>query len=297
MPLSHPPESTLAIIGPGRVGCAMSMWVVECGLTVRLACRDAVHAAEARHRIGEKWNEQVAAGRTTRTAVDLGGSRLEVCSSWEEALVGASILFEALPENLALKREAWSRLDGLASPSTLCLTGSSSLSLGSIRKSASISVHRPLLAFHVFLPLSRMKVVELVYEKDSPPGLLERASKLASHLKKRVVPILDQPGYAASRMALAQGLEAMRILEQGFATAKDIDALMVQGYGHPCGPLELSDRVGLDLRLAIAEQLYAETGDPRFEPPNILRHKVARGELGLAPGCGFYRWNERGERV
>jgi 3-hydroxybutyryl-CoA dehydrogenase len=142
-----------------------------------------------------------------------------------------------------------------------------------------------------------MSVVELVHEKDTPPELLERASMLGSILHKRVVPVLDQPGYAASRMALAQGLEAMRIFEQGCATAEDIDALMVLGYGHPCGPLELSDRVGLDLRLAIAEQLHAETGDPHFEPPDILRHKVQCGELGLATGRGFHRWNDRGERA
>jgi 3-hydroxybutyryl-CoA dehydrogenase len=120
---------------------------------------------------------------------------------------------------------------------------------------------------------------------------VSRAQALAEALGKRAVRVRDQPGFAAARMALAQGLEAMRLVEAGVATAEDLDALMTLGYGHPVGPLELSDRVGLDLRLRITEGIHQATGDPRFRPPDLLREKVARGETGLRAGCGFYRWD------
>src|SRR5690348_1795705 len=97
-------------------------------------------------------------------------------------------------------------------------------------------------------------------------------------------------------MGLAQGLEAMRLLEAGVATAEDLDALMVHGYGHPVGPLELSDRIGLDLRLAIAERLFSDTRDPRFEPPSILRAKVEEGHLGRKTGQGFFAWESDAKR-
>jgi 3-hydroxybutyryl-CoA dehydrogenase len=119
---------------------------------------------------------------------------------------------------------------------------------------------------------------------------------LALTLQKRVVQVRDQPGFAAARMALAQGLEAMRLLEAGVASAEDLDALMTLGYGHPIGPLELSDRVGLDLRLRIAEGLTA-SGEDRFQPPGLLRAKVDEGTTGSKAGRGIYGWDSQGKRL
>ena len=153
-----------------------------------------------------------------------------------------------------------------------------------------------LLGFHLFVPVHRMRVVELAREAGTPDHLLARAAALSMALGLRLVPVQDQPGLAAARMALAQGLEAMRLLEQGVATAADLDALMVLGYGHPVGPLELSDRIGLDLRLAIAEQLHRDSQDPRFEVPAILRALVQQGHTGRKAGQGFHRWDAEGIR-
>ena len=215
---------------------------------------------------------------------------IQACGNPEDALEGAQTVLEALPESLALKAGLWARIGPSAAPGALLLTGSSSISLASIRKAAQLS--RPLLGFHLFLPLERMQVVELVSEPEVHAEDLARAEDLAKCLDKRAVRVQDGPGYAASRMALAQGLEAMRLLETGVAAAGDLDALMVQGYGHPVGPLELSDRIGLDLRLAIAEGIHREEGDPRFQPPAILRRLVAEGRLGRKSGQGFHSWHE-----
>jgi 3-hydroxybutyryl-CoA dehydrogenase len=141
-----------------------------------------------------------------------------------------------------------------------------------------------------------MAVVEMAVPTGTLPIWVDGAKALALALHKRVVQVRDQPGFAAARMALAQGLEAMRLLEAGVASAKDLDALMTLGYGHPIGPLELSDRVGLDLRLGIAERLVA-SGEDRFQPPSLLRTKVEERTTGLKTGQGLYAWDPDGKRI
>jgi 3-hydroxybutyryl-CoA dehydrogenase len=141
-----------------------------------------------------------------------------------------------------------------------------------------------------------MAVVEVAVAPHTPQAWVDRAHALGQTLRKRVVQVRDQPGFAAARMALAQGLEAMRLLEAGVASAEDLDALMVLGYGHPIGPLELSDRVGLDLRLRIAQGL-AEAGEHRFSPPPVLQAKVASGATGAHDGRGFFDWDNQGRRL
>ncbi len=131
--------------------------------------------------------------------------------------------------------------------------------------------------------------------EGTDPHWVSQARALGEALHKRVVQVRDQPGFAAARMALALGLEAMRLLEDGVASADDLDALMTLGYGHPAGPLEVSDRVGLDLRLRIAQQLH-HSGAARFEPPRILEDSVRRGRLGRKTRRGFHAWSALGKR-
>ncbi|HET8714595.1 MAG TPA: 3-hydroxyacyl-CoA dehydrogenase family protein [Holophagaceae bacterium] len=263
----------LAILGPGTLGCSLARHAASRGLSVRLLGRDAGHASRALDRMK-------ARGADT--------SRIRPGGPGE--LAGADVLVEALPEDLYLKAEAWRALAPALAEGTLRLTGSSSLPVAELDAAAGLGGR--LMAFHLFVPVGRMGVVELVAPAAVPASDRARAASLAAALDLRLVQVKDGPGYAAARMALAQGLEAMRLLEAGVASAEDLDALLVHGYGHPVGPLELSDRVGLDLRLAIAERIFAETGDPRFEPPRILREKVAEGALGRKAGRGFLAWDK-----
>jgi 3-hydroxybutyryl-CoA dehydrogenase len=207
-------------------------------------------------------------------------------------LEGADVLVEALPEDLATKAAVWRALGPDLPAGLLCLTATSALPLRAIQEASGLAA--PLLGFHPFVPVRRMRVVELASREGTPPEALARARELAARLSLRAVLVKDQPGFAASRMALCQGLEAMRLLEAGVASAEDLDALMVLGYGHPVGPLELSDRVGLDLRLKIALALFEATGERRFEPPAILRDLVARGWTGRRAGRGFHVWPRPG---
>lgn len=264
----------LAILGPGTLGCSLARHAVSRGISVRLVGRDAGHAGRALDRMKARGLD------TSRIAIATG----------PEAFTGADAVLEALPEDAALKAAAWRGLAPLLPAGALRLTGSSSLPVADLDAAAGLEGR--LMAFHLFVPVGRMGVVELVAPEGVPAQDRARAASLAAALDLRLVPVKDGPGYAAARMALAQGLEAMRLLEAGVASAEDLDALLVLGYGHPVGPLELSDRVGLDLRLAIAERIFEETGDARFEPPRILREKVAEGALGRKAGRGFLAWDK-----
>jgi 3-hydroxybutyryl-CoA dehydrogenase len=132
--------------------------------------------------------------------------------------------------------------------------------------------------------------VEVVTHERAGREAIERVVELAKRLGKDPILVRDTPGFASSRLGVVLGLEAMRMLEQGVANPEDIDKAMELGYGHPMGPLKVSDLVGLDVRLAIAEYLFRELKQPHYEPPAILRQKVRAGELGKKTGKGFYQW-------
>jgi 3-hydroxybutyryl-CoA dehydrogenase len=137
-----------------------------------------------------------------------------------------------------------------------------------------------------------MRLVEIVRHGRTPPEAVERAAAFARRLGKEPIVVQDSPGFASSRLGVVLGLEAMRMVEQGVASPEDVDKAMELGYNHPMGPLKLTDLVGLDVRLAIAEYLYQQLREPHYAPPQILKDKVAKGELGKKTGKGFYSWSD-----
>ncbi len=285
------PVARLAVIGPGAYGRSLAAWAARCGVAVRLVGRNAAHAQAGRARILEGWDAAVARGRMAEAERERAQALLGAAASLEGALEETDAALEALPEDLTVKARFWRVLapwEGLA------LSGSSSIPMGALALAAGHP--GPLLGFHGFVPLDRSGVIELAVPAGAAASKVERARDLAARLCKRVVEVRDQAGFAASRMALAQGLEAMRLLEAGAADRDGLDALMVLGYGHPAGPLELSDRVGLDLRLAIADRIHDETGLEAFRAPALLRDLVAAGRTGRAAGRGFYEWDGEGRK-
>jgi 3-hydroxybutyryl-CoA dehydrogenase len=152
-----------------------------------------------------------------------------------------------------------------------------------------------LVGMHFFNPVHLMKLVEVVHHPGTSRAAVALAVALAEKLGKTPIVVADSPGFASSRLGLVLSLEAMRMVEQGVASAADIDTAMKLGYGHPMGPLELTDLVGLDVRLGIADYLAGTLGSA-FSPPTILRTKVADGKLGKKTGEGFYRWSRDGKK-
>jgi 3-hydroxybutyryl-CoA dehydrogenase len=207
-----------------------------------------------------------------------------------EEIANADLVIEAAPERLELKQEILRELEAHSSKAFIFATNTSSLSITEIAKAS----ERPALVvgMHFFNPVHLMRLVEIVVGKATEDDTVEIVREVARRLRKEPIVVRDVPGFASSRLGVALGLEAMRMLEQGVASAKDIDTAMELGYNHPMGPLKLTDHVGLDIRLNIAEYLYKELGSETFRPPEVLRCLVKEGKLGKKTGEGFYQWNQ-----
>ena len=196
---------------------------------------------------------------------------------------------EAVPEALDLKRLVFGELDDHCPDRTILASNTSSLSITRIGRAT--GRRDRVVGIHFFNPVAAMPLVEVVRGSETSSETVERALELVASLGKEAVRVNDSPGFATSRLGLALGLKAMRMVEEGVARPEDIDKAMELGYGHRMGPLKTSDLVGLDVRLAIAETLAAELSGERFAPPAILKKLVAEGKTGKKSGEGFYRWD------
>jgi 3-hydroxybutyryl-CoA dehydrogenase len=212
---------------------------------------------------------------------------LSTCTDLTSLAAEIELVVEAVPERVELKRQVFGTV-ATACPDAVLASNTSSLSIGAI--AADLPGER-ILGMHFFNPVPVQKLVELVLHDGVSPEVVAKARGWAEALGKTVIEVRDAPGFATSRLGVAVGMEAIRMVEEGVASAEDIDTGMMLGYGWPMGPLRLTDQVGLDVRLSIAEHLAAELG-PRFTPPNLLREKVSRGELGRKSGRGFYDWEK-----
>jgi 3-hydroxybutyryl-CoA dehydrogenase len=206
-----------------------------------------------------------------------------------EEIANADLVIEAAPERLELKQEILHEVEAHADKAFIFATNTSSLSITEIAKAS----ERPaqVVGMHFFNPVHLMRLVEIVVGKATGDDTVEIVRQVTQRLRKEPIVVRDVPGFASSRLGVALGLEAMRMFEQGVASAKDIDTAMELGYNHPMGPLKLTDHVGLDIRLNIAEYLFKELGSETFRPPEILRRMVQEGKLGKKTGHGFYEWN------
>jgi len=207
-----------------------------------------------------------------------------------EEIATADLIIEAAPERLELKQDLLREVEKHSRGSAIFATNTSSLSITEIAKAA----ERPdrVIGLHFFNPVHLMRLVEIVVGKATGDDTVAIAREVSLRLRKEPIIVNDVPGFASSRLGVALGLEAMRMFEQGVASAQDIDTAMELGYNHPMGPLKLTDHVGLDIRLNIAEYLYRELGSETFRPPEVLRRLVKEGKLGKKTGEGFYNWSD-----
>jgi len=203
------------------------------------------------------------------------------------------LVIEAAPERLELKQQLLREVEELASQPFIFATNTSSLSITALAKASEQPGH--VVGMHFFNPVHVMRLIEIVVGKATSDDTVAVVRQVAQRLRKEAIVVQDVPGFASSRLGVALGLEAMRMVEQGVASAKDIDTAMELGYNHPMGPLRLTDHVGLDIRLNIAEYLYRELGSETFRPPELLRRMVQEGKLGKKSGRGFYDWTTPAE--
>jgi 3-hydroxybutyryl-CoA dehydrogenase len=231
----------------------------------------------------------VERGKLTKEGSALVARRVRIERELADAVRGVAVVIEAVVEDLQIKQRLLATIERSVPPDTLLASNTSSLSIAQL--AAGLTRPERLVGMHFFNPVHLMKLVEVVTHDRAAPGVNDRAMTFARQLGKEPIVVKDSPGFASSRLGVVLGLEAMRMLEQGVASAEDIDKAMELGYNHPMGPLKLTDLVGLDVRLAIAEYLHKTLKLPHYEPPAILRDKVKKGELGKKSGKGFYSWS------
>jgi 3-hydroxybutyryl-CoA dehydrogenase len=206
-----------------------------------------------------------------------------------DGVAKADLVIEAIVENAEVKRKLYAAVEPRMKPGAVLASNTSSIPLQEL--AGALARPERFVGLHFFNPPHVMKLIEIVRGERTSDHTVAAAREVAAKMGKQPIVVRDTPGFATSRLGIAIGLEAMRMLEEGVGSAEDIDRAMELGYNHPMGPLRLSDLVGLDVRLGIAEHLAATLG-PRFEPPQLLRDMVAAGKLGRKSGHGFYRWNE-----
>ncbi|MEP6862034.1 MAG: 3-hydroxyacyl-CoA dehydrogenase family protein [Deltaproteobacteria bacterium] len=284
---------TIAVIGAGTMGHGIAQVAAQAGMSVRIQDTLQGSAKGAIDRIAKNLAKGVELGKLATDDRDAALGRLSAFDEIVAAVGEADIIIEAVPEKLELKREIFSAVEKVASPNALFATNTSSLPIGELAND--LKDPSRMVGMHFFNPVHLMKLVEVVRHKKAAEAAVTLAVALVEKLGKTAITVNDSPGFASSRLGIAIGLEAMRMVEEGVASAADIDTAMKLGYGHPMGPLELTDLVGLDVRLGIAEYLERALG-PSFEPPAILIEKVAAGMLGKKTGAGFYKWGADGKK-
>lgn len=288
------PIQTIAVVGAGTMGRGIAQAAAQSGFRVLLCDADPAQLEAGLGRIRTGLDRAVEKGKLDPAAREAAGARIEAAADLEQAAGVADLVVEAVPEVLSLKRELLSRAAAAArGPEVLLASNTSSLSIAALAEG--LPGPGRILGMHFFNPVPAMKLVEVVTHAGSDPAAVRAARGVAEAMGKTAILVRDAPGFASSRLGIALGLEAIRMVEEEVASVADIDTAMRLGYGHPMGPLELTDLVGLDVRLAIADYLAGRLG-ARFQAPALLRTKVAEGHLGVKSGQGFYRWQD-GKRV
>jgi 3-hydroxybutyryl-CoA dehydrogenase len=276
---------TAAVVGGGTMGAGIAHVLLAAGSRVTVAEATAERASAAREAVAASLRKAQDRGKLARTADELL-AHLSIVDTLASLPPGAELVVEAVPEDVGLKRRILGEAAATCQKAVLA-SNTSSLSITALAEGLP---GERVVGMHFFNPVPVQALVELVTHEGLAADTLATVRGYAEALGKTVIVVRDSPGFATSRLGVAVGLEAIRMVEEDVASPEDIDTGMRLGYGWPMGPLRLTDLVGLDVRLSIAEHLARELG-PRFTPPDLLREKVARGELGRKTGQGFFDWS------
>ena len=280
----------VAVVGAGAMGHGIAQAAAMAGHAVALhdAAPGPLDAATAR--IAANLDKGVRLGKVDASLRDATLDRVAAVPDLDEAVAGADLVIEAVPEVLSLKATLLGQVAERVAPTSILATNTSSLSIDEI--GADLPAPERFLGLHFFNPVHVMALVEVVKGSRTSSSAAERATSFVRGLGKEPVVVADSPGFASSRLGIVLGLEAIRMVEAGVASPEDIDKAMTLGYRHPMGPLRLTDLVGLDVRLDIARYLHQKLGSDAFRPPALLERMVAEGRLGKKSGRGFYEWSD-----
>jgi 3-hydroxybutyryl-CoA dehydrogenase len=277
----------ISILGTGTMGRGIAYLSAVAGYDTVLFDAETPALEKAKSSIETILRKGVEKAKLSDADAQAALGRLQVIPDLEPAVSGADLIIEAVPENADLKKDLFAQADLFCGMDTILATNTSSISVTEL--ASTVERREKFVGMHFFNPPHLMKLIEIVRGDRTSDDTAAQVREVAEKMGKTAIVVRDSPGFATSRLGVAIGLEAIRMLEEGVASAEDIDRAMELGYNHPMGPLRLTDLVGLDVRLGIAEYLAATLG-PRFEPPQLLRELVAEGKLGRKSGQGFYHW-------
>lgn len=280
--------TSVAVLGAGTMGHGIAHISAQAGFRTALYDSDPAALARGMSGIESNLKKGIARHKITAEAADATLARLHAENKLGAAVAKADLVIEAITEVMSAKRQLFSEVDGAAPPQAILATNTSCLSVTEI--AAGTANPSRMIGLHFFNPPHILKLLEIVRAEQTAEDTLAGAQDYAEATGRTPIVVNDSPGFASSRLGVVLGLEAVRMLQESVASAEDIDRAMKLGYGHAMGPLRLTDLVGLDVRLAIADTLHRELGGDRFIVPPLMRRMVRAGKLGKKSGEGFYRW-------
>jgi len=278
----------VGVLGAGTMGAGIAQVCAQVGCDVALFDVDDDAVRAGRGRIEAFLQKGVDRGKVEPADKDATLARIRTTTDTADAVRGADLVVEAAPESLELKRRIFGDVAAAAPDHAILATNTSSLPISRIADGSDAADR--IVGMHFFNPVPIMKLLEIVVGDATSDTTTAAVRAFGERLGKECITVKDAPGFASSRLGICIAMEAIRMVEQGVASPEDIDRAMVFGYGHPMGPLRLTDLVGLDVRMTIAEHLADALSAPQFKPPELLRGMVADGKLGKKSGEGFYSY-------
>lgn len=284
------PFERVSILGAGTMGHGIAHVCAAAGIQTVLYDIDLATVEAGLDRIRADLDKGVSLEKLTAEERDRTLGRIRLSSELAYALQDTPLVIEAAPESVETKLNLFRLVEQRVGEDTIFATNTSSLSIS--RLASDLGSPERFVGMHFFNPVHIMKLVEVVMGDQTSEETTRLAVEFARSIGKEPIVVKDSPGFASSRLGIVLGLEAIRMVEAGVASPTDIDKAMMLGYRHPMGPLKLTDLVGLDIRLDIAEYLHRTLESEAFRPPNLLKRMVAEGKLGKKTGEGFYRWDK-----
>ena len=278
----------VGVIGAGTMGHGIAQVAAASGCDVVLMDTTADLAERGLQRIRDNLADGIKRGKVTEQERDEILGRVRVSGNASSAARDRDLMIEAVPERMDLKVALLQWIEAYLPDDAIIGSNTSSLSISSMQNALRLP-HR-MIGMHFFNPVHINRLVEIVRGNVTSADVVEATQGFVRRIDKDGIVVKDSPGFATSRLGVLLGLEAMRMFEEGVASAEDIDRALELGYRHPVGPLKLTDLVGLDVRLDIARYLHSELGGDQYKPPAILEQMVAEGKLGKKTGQGFYKW-------
>jgi 3-hydroxybutyryl-CoA dehydrogenase len=280
----------IGVLGAGQMGSGIAQVAAAAGWSVKLADASLALAEKARGKIDGGLKKLVEKGKVEAADAAATVARITPVGAIAD-LADCDLVVEAATENLALKLDLFRALDAAVKPGAILASNTSSISI--TRIAAATTRPELVVGMHFFNPVPLMKLVEVIRALQTSDATYDAVKAVVGRLNKTAVTAKDSPGFLVNRILIPLLNEAVFTLEQGLGTAEDIDQAAKLGLNHPMGPLELSDFIGLDTVLAIADVLHREFGDDKYRAPVLLRNYVAAGWLGRKAGRGFYRYDQK----